>query len=203
MSDIVTNNQLQTEINTWNVADEYKSLDLDQLKKTQIQQQHPFAIAVINLNGGLNIGTIIRSAVIFGANKIFIIGKRKYDKRSTVGAHNYIGLSFIDKDINDSEQLRQVYDIITDSYTAVFVEQGGPDINSVNFSQFYDPICLIFGEESVGIPPEMMQLSSPQKPSMVVSIAQYGVLRSLNVASAAAIAMHKVATDLSIPRGNK
>jgi tRNA G18 (ribose-2'-O)-methylase SpoU len=181
----------------FNVADEFKSLQLDQVQAYQKKNCLPYSIGLLNLKGGLNIGNIIRTAVIFGAERVYIIGRKRFDRRSTVGAQNYVDLKFIEKDVNDESQQTKILDeIFCDGYTPSFIEQGGYDINCANF--YYSPKqCLIFGEEAVGIPRSMM-IHNYLYGGEVFSIPQVGVLRSLNVASAAAIVMNKVAMDLKV-----
>lgn len=52
--------------------------------------------------------------------------------------------------------------------------------------QYSSDSCLIFGNEETGIPPELLKLADE-----VVKITQYGIKESLNVASAAAIAIYE------------
>ena len=192
----LTENQLNTCMD-FNVADEFKSLQLDQVQAYQKKNCLPYSIGLLNLKGGLNIGNIIRTAVIFGAERVYIIGRKRFDRRSTVGAQNYVDLKFIEKDVNDETQQTKILDeIFCDGYTPSFIEQGGYDINCANF--YYSPKqCLIFGEEAVGIPRSMMTHNYLYG-GEIFSIPQVGVLRSLNVASAAAIVMNKVAMDLKV-----
>ena len=192
----ITENQLNTCMD-FNVADEFKSLSLSEVQQFQKNNSLPYSIALLNLKGGLNIGNIIRSAVIFGAQRVYIIGKKRFDRRSCVGAQNYIDLKFIEKDVEDEKNQSQILDtIFCDGYTPSFIEQGGFDLNCENF--YYLPKqCLIFGEESCGIPQSMMEHNDLYG-GKVYSIPQVGVLRSLNVSSAAAIVLNKVAMDLKL-----
>ena len=198
-----TNNQLTTTLNDWNVADEFKNMSLEEIQAIQRRESLPFAVGALNLTGGLNLGSIIRSAVIFGAEKFYIIGKRRYDRRSTVGAQNYINIEYIEEDVTDTEGQKRILDKIGDDYNPIFIEQGGTDITSQEF-QHWDRCCFIFGEEGTGIPTSMIDLARQNNDTgRVLTIDQIGVLRSLNVSAAAAIVMHKVAMDLRTPRGYK
>jgi tRNA G18 (ribose-2'-O)-methylase SpoU len=181
----------------FNVADVFKTLSLADVQAFQKNNSLPYAIGILNLKAGLNISNIIRSAVVFGAEKVFIIGRRRFDRRGCVGATNYIDLHYIEKDVDDPEQQKQIIEEISQEYTPMFVEQGGYDINCEDF--YYSPkSCFIFGEEGIGIPESMMKLDDYK----IYAVPQYGVLRSLNVASTAAIVMNKVANDLRIiPKG--
>lgn len=191
----ITENQLNTCMD-FNVADEFKSLSLSEVQQFQKKNCLPYSIALLNLKGGLNIGAIIRSAVIFGAERVYIIGKRRFDRRGCVGSQNYIDLKFIELDPTDPSEQTKILDIIIcDGYTPSFIETGGYDINCENF--YYKPKqCFVFGEEGNGIPSGI--LHNDVYGGKVYSIPQVGVIRSLNVASAAAIVMNKVAMDLKL-----
>ena len=198
-----TNNQLTTTLNDWNVADEFKNMNLEEIRAIQKIESLPFAVGALNLTGGLNLGSIIRSAVIFGAEKFYIIGKRRYDRRSTVGAQNYIDIEYIEEDVSGIEGQKRILDKIGEDYNPIFIEQGGTDISIQNFYH-WNKCCFIFGEEGTGIPTSMIELSNQYNDKdRVLSIDQIGVLRSLNVSAAAAIVMYKVAMDLRIPKGYK
>ena len=94
------------------MADEFKNMTLDQIQAIQKRESLPFAVAALNLTGGLNLGSIIRSAVIFGAEKFFIVGKRRYDRRSTVGAQNYIDIEHINCDVDTTEGQNNIFNKI-------------------------------------------------------------------------------------------
>lgn len=195
--EILRTNQMNRTLNDWNVADEFKNMTLDEIKAVQKKERLPYSIALLNMNGGLNVGMAIRSAVIFGAEKVFLIGKKKYDKRSTVGAHNYIDIEYIEEDPIETPFLA-LNDICME-YDPYLVEQGGKDLYCEDF-KFKNP-CFIFGCESTGIPKEILDVGKEFN-FETVSIAQIGVLRSLNVASAAAIVMWKAAMDLRTVPGS-
>jgi len=185
----------------WNVHDHYKDRSLEDLGNIQARASLPFAVCILNLTGDLNVGMIIRTACTMGASEVVLFGRRKYDKRSTVGAQHYIPIHRHDGFCGDSEALdidlfRRV--MVDYGYEPIFVEQGGTPIEMIDWESFLgnghiiDPpkVCLVFGNESEGIPPEMMVGEK------VVSITQHGVLRSLNVSAAAAIVIHSLSTYL-------
>ena len=177
----------------FNVRDDLKPLTLAEVQAIQKRDSLPFSIALLNFSGNLNVGMAIRSAVLFGAEKVFIIGKKKYDKRSTVGAHNYIKIEYIEEDPLISPHLA-MHDICMD-YEPVLIEQGGKDIHFENYNTHKIPPCFIFGCESNGIPKSIVDLAEEYKWDCV-SIPQIGVLRSLNVSAAVSIVCYKAAMDL-------
>ena len=177
----------------YNIRDEYKKLTLDEVKEIQRKSSLPYSVATFNLSGSLNIGMIIRTSVIFGARKFFIIGKKRYDKRSTVGAHNYIDIEYLSYDVDTICGQKKVLEKIFEEYCPVFVEQGGTDVKNYSFASMNTPPCIIMGNEGSGIPKEMMEMVNDRR---VISISQLGGLRSLNVSAATSIVLHKVSGDL-------
>jgi tRNA G18 (ribose-2'-O)-methylase SpoU len=78
----------------------------------------------------------------------------------------------------------------------VFVEQGGTPLEEFSFRPYLPTklvegwkVCLVVGSESFGIPmEEFKQLKAP-----IVTISQYGVMRSLNVSVATGIVLYEYA----------
>lgn len=176
----------------WNVRDDLKSLSLSSIVEEQKKNSLPFALCALNLTGDLNVGILIRNAVVFGAERVFIFGRKKYDKRSTVGAQNYIDVVRVSGmkdeltiDINSFYDTMYKY-----NYTPVMVELGGMNIDEYKLRQ-NSKSCFIFGNEGNGIPEELLFGND------IVSIPQRGVLRSLNVGTASGIICHSVVNKLS------
>lgn len=182
MSDITANSM------DWNIQDKFKGLSLEEINK--LQPKFPYAICLINTTGSLNVGVALRSAVLFGASRFYIVGKRRYDKRSTVGAQNYIDLKRVDaitdEGVIDSPLILET--IQDDGYIPILLETGERDISNIFFDQEKIKPCFVFGEEKAGIPQDMLNaIPSTHR----FSIPTYGVLRSLNVSVAASIVMHE------------
>ena len=180
----------------FNIIDELKNLSLDDVKAIQKAESLPFAVATVNVADDLNISNILRSAVVFGAKEFILVEKKRFDRRDCVGAQNYI-------QINQQEDSLEALNYMIENYEPMFIEQGGEDLYCQDFYDWDKPPCLIFGSESKGLPREYLDLA-PHYKIPIISIAQVGVLRSLNVTAAAAIAMWKVAMDLRpMPRSYK
>lgn len=179
----------------FNVHSYLQHLSVPELQDTQKKYSLPYSVAAVHITGDLNISNMIRSAVVFGAKEFIIIGKKRFDRRGCVGAQNYIDIVYY-------EDQTEALQLIMESYQPVFIEQGGEDICSVDFYGSTKNPCLIFGSESEGLPKEYLEYAKTSA-IPVVSIDQIGILRSLNVATAAGIAMWKVAMDLRMPRSWK
>jgi tRNA G18 (ribose-2'-O)-methylase SpoU len=173
--------------NYWNVRDEYKTLNINELKDICLKDARPFAVCAINVTGDLNLGVMIRTACLMGAERFIVYGKKGYDRRSTVGAQNYIDVvkaGSIDRYGNHDIDYSEFFPTMNRyGYEPVFCETGGESIYEFDFTPTGLKPCLVFGNEGMGIDPQLMV---GQK---IVSIPQRGVLRSLNVCAAASIAI--------------
>jgi tRNA G18 (ribose-2'-O)-methylase SpoU len=177
---------------SFNVHDHYKDLSVEDLKLISNATRLPYAVCLLNLEYDLNIGNCIRSANIFGAERVFIFGHRRYDLRSTVGAHHYIDIVKYDFDelTNDEVICTQFENMVSEyNLEPLIIDKTN---TSVDISHPYiykvcnDKMpCLVFGNENAGIPTCLTN----KYPCF--HIPQRGVIRSLNVASAAAVAMYE------------
>jgi tRNA (guanosine-2'-O-)-methyltransferase len=180
-------------LTSFNVISELQHLSVEELREIAKSRQLPYAVALANITGDLNTGVIIRSACVLGAQRVFIFGKKKYDRRSTVGAHNYIELMHFESHTETepfiwSESLQIIR---VNGYTPVLIEQGGAPLFDFAPSQSASPVCLVFGAEDTGIPRDVCQSE------LCYTIPQPGVLRSLNVSTAASIAMWHTMMELT------
>lgn len=177
----------ETESIGWNVKDSLKDKSLEELKEVVANDRLPFSVMCLNLTGSLNIGTIIRTSHILGAQRVFVLGRRTYDGRSLVGSDKYfdvIRIDALDANLNID---KSIFCDIMSKYdmTPVLLETGGHDYRDYNWSKFKDwgHMCLVVGNEGLGIPKDIVDLHTPR----IVSIEQRGVIRSLNCSSAFAI----------------
>lgn len=168
----------ETRWNSWlyNVMDKFKGESRDAILAVLDASRHPFAAIMENWQGDFNIGTMIRNANAFNAKEVFYIGKKKYDPRGCVGTKNYIDITHL-PDFDSLKALKGKY---------VFVCLDNVP-GSVPMETFVWPenALMIFGEEGVGLTEEMLSLADH-----IVSIAQWGSVRSLNAGSSSAVAMY-------------
>ena len=173
-----------TASNHFNVRDEYKTNTYEQNVAITVSEQRRFSVGCINITGELNIGMMIRSACLLGAENFYIFGRKKFDKRSTVGAEKYINIvqyTFDDPMHADTDILNHLKLL---SHDIILCETGGEVLGKdtwttrKNNPPIQHPLFL-FGSESHGIP-ETISDAFDRK----ISIPQRGVLRSFNVSAA-------------------
>jgi tRNA G18 (ribose-2'-O)-methylase SpoU len=173
----------------FNVRDEYKDNSYEKNVEICKSDRLPFSVGVINLTGELNVGMMLRSACLFGAENFYIFGRKKFDKRSTVGAEKYINIvqySYDDPIHADELILTDIKGLWQSYHNIVLCERGGYDLSETKWSEilgrfdcYHSPLFL-FGSESHGIPENIINFNKCVK----VSIPQRGVLRSFNVSAA-------------------
>ena len=201
----------------FNVHKRYDHLTVPELQEVFERQRNPFAVCAISVTGDLNIGSMIRTASLYGAEKFYIFGRRKYDRRGVVGANNYIEVEAIGGLRKEVSGEMIGFDanlfwatMLSNAYTPIFVEQGGEVLgkfnwqsrlkaNYMNISKITPSAlsrpCLVFGNENRGIPENIMDFDKFPS-SFIVSIPQCGVIRSHNVSVASGIVMHDLCTNM-------
>lgn len=140
------------------------------------QKRHSFGVLCCNFAGDFNLATVIRNNNAFLAKEVFIYGKKKWDRRGSVGAHHYSHI----RHLPSEKDLDEIKDY-------VWVGIDNIDGIAVPMDSYVWPknSLLCFGEEHHGLPPEVIKRCKD-----IVYIRQFGSVRSLNVGSAAAIAMY-------------
>ena len=162
-----------------NVIDEFKGLTTEEIKSFLDERNNGFSVLMSHVTGDFNIGTVVRSANFHGAKEFFYFGKKRFDKRSCVGVHNYTSVNFLST-LEEVEELKS-------KYTLVGLENNVKNTVLIkDFEWKFDkPPCIVVGEECGGIEESLMNSCD-----FLVEIPNFGSIRSLNVGVAASIAMY-------------
>lgn len=165
-----------------NVIDELKNLSVEQIKDECQRKSISASVAMVNIEGDFNLSTMIRNANFFGFKSVHYIGKKKWDKRGSVGTHHYTPI-YYHKD--ESSFISQC-----STRTLIAVENNIPQYNykTVNlfdyeFTNLSNPIFL-FGEENRGLSDWILD-----RADIIMTIPNYGSVRSLNVGTTSGIVM--------------
>lgn len=173
----------ETTSNHYNVRDEFKNNTVGENIAICNRDHLKFSVGCINITGELNVGMMIRSACLLGAENFYIFGRNKFDKRSTVGAENYINIvqyAFDDPIHADMQIATKMQELEkTMKHQIVLCETGGYELSSKHVWPAFTNPLFIFGSESHGIP-DAVTSNFWHK----ISIPQRGVLRSYNVSAA-------------------
>jgi len=192
-----------------NVRSEFQQFDEEKLKSIQKSLCKNYSILLFNIRTGGNIGMTIRSACLLGCKEFIICGRKCYDKRFTVGSHNYIPVTYWNSPLKVTinvlspkkqeeiiEYSPQEFVKMCGNRTPIFLEQGGKDIREVPWKLIENPLVIV-GNESCGIPTSFIKTVKKLIPeTVIISIPQYSVMRSLNVCVAASIAMWEISKVL-------
>ncbi len=178
-----------------NVRDKFKENTVEERKSYCESQTFPFWVMSLNMTGDLNIGTMVRSAHLFGAEKFIIWGRRKIDNRSLVGTSHYMDVvrfQAIDSELNiEVDQFERFCD--ESKLVPFFIEQGGENVFDFDWNRAITNVLesgkkpiLIVGTESTGIPKEMLDIGCDLR-GHILTIPQRGVIRSHNASMAFSI----------------
>jgi len=179
----------------YNVHDLFQRIDNDKVKNLSLKLSLPAVLILFNVDGGINISMAIRSAVLFGFSAVYIVGRRKRDKRGDVGACNYINVKEIPHINKDFFKENHLIPIILEQngqpleefdFRPYFPKMNVSDGTSSSFHGTPFKVVFIVGSEQEGVPSYIKDDSIP-----IVTISQYGVMRSFNVAMASSIVMYE------------
>ena len=165
-----------------NVIDSLKHYTIPDIKNYCHSNSIPASVAMVNISGDFNLGTMVRNANFFGFRSVHYVGKKKWDKRGSVGTHHYTPI-YHHKD--EESFLQQC-----SARTLIAIENNIPQfkdktINLFNykFDYFQQPI-FIFGEENKGLSNSILD-----RADVILTIPNYGSVRSLNVGTTSGIIM--------------
>jgi tRNA G18 (ribose-2'-O)-methylase SpoU len=165
-----------------NVIDSLKNLSVPQIADHCATTSIPASVAMINIGGDFNLSTMVRNANFFGFRSVHYVGKKKWDKRGSVGTYHYTPV-YHHKD--ESSFISQC-----SGRTVIAVENNIPEYsNKTNnlfhyqFDNIVEPIFL-FGEENKGLSDFVLE-----KCDTILTIPNYGSVRSLNVGTVSGIVM--------------
>ena len=172
-----------------NVIDLYKAWTTEQIVADLETRRTPLVSIACNLGSDFNKASIIRANNAFTGRKVIITERRRFNKRGTVGTHNYEHVEYVES------TLTAIADLITEGYT-VFPVDNTPEFNPQPILTVTLPVktAFVYGEEGLGLSAEIVEACG----GAPVYIPQYGSVRSINVAQCAAIMFQMY--DLAHPR---
>ena len=167
-----------------NVIDSLKDLSVEEIRHYCATNTLAASIGMINIGGDFNLSTMVRNANFFGFSSVHYVGKKKWDKRGSVGTHHYTPVyhhkteeDFIKSHSSSGRPLIAVENNIPEYKEITF------DPFSFDFSNIDEPI-FIFGEENCGLSEKILMSCT-----CILTIPTYGSVRSLNVGTTSGIIM--------------
>jgi tRNA G18 (ribose-2'-O)-methylase SpoU len=163
---------------TRNVADRYRFWRHEAIVADLDARRHPFHVAVENWQHDLNIGSVVRNANAFLAAEVHIVGNKRWNRRGAMVTDRYQHVRH-HSTLGDFAAHMAALDL------PVLGVDNLPGSVPIDAFALPERCALLFGQEGPGLSDEARALSQA-----VLAIRQFGSTRSINAASAAAIAMH-------------
>jgi tRNA G18 (ribose-2'-O)-methylase SpoU len=130
----------------YNVHTPLQGLPVEKVKQISAKTALPLVLMLFNLNGDMNIGMSIRSAVIYGCSDVYVVGKKRYDRRPEVGAKNYIKFHRLQSILPSF--------FLENKLVPIFVEQVGTSLEEFSFKPYLPTkleegwkVCLVVWSE--------------------------------------------------------
>jgi len=152
-------------------------------KKHKIAKKYPISLCAINFRVDDNLGYLVRSAACFGAERLYVVGhvpSRRSIKSSSGSLIDYVEIvsfstprDFVDHTKSEGIQI----------VSAELVE-GARRLSTYNF-RFDRPLCLVVGNESSGVPSEIISNSD------VIYIKMPGIGYCLNTSQVANLLLYE------------
>lgn len=160
-----------------NVRDDFKGMTIENIRDELEGNRLPVVSVCMNLTSDFNKSSIVRASNAFLGKEVFIVGKRKLDRRGAVGTLHY-------ENIRMCPDIDEVINYLRENDYTIFAVDNTPEFNATPVYDVDMPVktAFIYGEEQLGLSPDVVA-----KCDAAVYIPQYGSVRSLNVAQAAAI----------------
>lgn len=169
-----------------NVKNELQSKNIDEIKEYYNETKDTNIVVALNIIDDSNIGTMIRTASLFGISEFHILGKRHYNRRPSVGMYNYIPVychRMTKGTHNEELDEEKIKNFLTyykeNNYSLVFIEQDSKSIHPSKMEK-KEKTMFIFGNEKTGIPRSILDYFLNDT---IVEFPQKGVGRSFNVSS--------------------
>lgn len=164
-----------------NVLDCYRYWTVEAIREDLDRKgRHGFEVAVENWTHDFNLGSMVRTANAFAANRVYIVGPHKWNRKGSLMTELYqhvehrASIDELIKDWRDNNPNSRVI--------ALDIIPGAVPIETYTFPEH----CLmLFGAEGPGLSQKALELADD-----VVYISQFGSVRSINAGAAAAVAMH-------------
>lgn len=162
-----------------NVADAFYNMTTEQIKAELKTGRSQLVNICMNLTSDFNKSSVIRANNAFLGREVIIVGKKRFDRRGCVGAHHYETVKY-------SETLEPVIENLKSEGYTIYAVDNVPEYapKAVYDIALPDKTAFLYGEEQAGLAPENIALCDD-----MLYIPQFGSVRSINVAQAAAVMM--------------
>lgn len=166
-----------------NIRDDFKGMSHEDIINNM--PKNNLVAVCSNRIRDFNWGTVVRNANAFGLDRVIFTGKRRYDRRGTVGAHHYSTVEYNEDIFNVIQEYKDKgYRIVAAEYDERYV------MNNLYEYSWDENTVLIFGEEGITLDDEILQECDD-----IVMIPMWGTVRSINVGTASGVMFSHFATQ--------
>ncbi len=142
------------------------------------QGLRPFALAAYDITKEHNVGSLIRTAHATAASEVILVGERDWSVAAARTAHLFTHLVQLPSSAALLEHLEQR------QWQLVAVERAPRAVNLFD-AVYPDRPCFLVGAELAGVPADLLD-----RARLVVSIPQWGLVPSLNLAVAGSLVLY-------------
>ncbi|MBI5183280.1 MAG: 23S rRNA (guanosine(2251)-2'-O)-methyltransferase RlmB [Nitrospinae bacterium] len=176
------------------IVSEKEVVSLDELIDLSFKEEREPTIVILDgVEDPRNLGSIIRSAEVFGMRGVIIPKDRSVGLTATVAKASAGALEYIP--ITKVTNIAQVIEVLKRrGFWVVGIDMKG-ETKSYSF-RFEGPIALVIGGESRGI-----RRLVERRCDFLISIPMIGRINSLNVAVASAIIFYEILRQRTVERG--
>jgi tRNA G18 (ribose-2'-O)-methylase SpoU len=161
-----------------NVADRFRYWRVEAVAAELEASRHPFHVAVENLQHDANIGSVVRTANAFAAAAVHVVGRRRWNRRGAMVTDRYLTIEHHpDVEAFTGWALGHRLPVL-----GIDNVDGAVPLETAELPR---ACVLLFGQEGPGL-----SEAARRSCTAVLSIAQFGSTRSINVGAAASVAMH-------------
>ena len=161
-----------------NVVDRFRYWRVEAVRAELASRAHALHVAIENVSQDLNIGSIVRTANAFNVAAVHVVGRRRWNRRGAMVTDRYL-------DVRHHEGPAALLQWARGAGYEVVALDNGPGSALLEGAVLPERCLMVFGSEGAGVSDELRAACS-----RVLRIGQYGSTRSINVAAAAAVAMH-------------
>jgi len=160
-----------------NVEDRFRYWRRDAIVAQLDTERHPFHVAIENWEHDFNIGTVVRNANAFGAERVHIVGRRRWNRRGAMVTDRY---QHVD---HHSDIERFVEWARPAGMTIVGIDNVAGSV-PIETTPLPRSAVFVLGQEGPGLSPAAQEAAD-----VVCAITQFGSTRSINAGVASGIAM--------------
>lgn len=172
-----------------NVQERFLNMEVAQVREALAHGRSDLVNICMNLTSDFNKGSVIRASNAFLCRETIIVGRRKMDRRGTVGSHHF-------ELVKHADTLEEVVAYLHGEGYSVYAVDNTPALSPKSVYTVELPLksAFVYGEEQRGLSQEEASLCDG-----ALYIPQRGAVRSLNVSQAAAVMMSEYTRQHGLP----